>query len=173
MSWRGSRLLRYLLYSFELLVLFILQGTPGLFPEILGARPVLLCSAAISIAMFEPNIPAIGFAAAAGLFLDFTSGNVLGVYALMLVIICYVVSTLSHTVLQVNLPTAMIMAVLGTTIVIFLGWLFQFVLPGYSHPGFALTNVYIPKFFYSLLMFPLIFLTTNLISTFIRTPERV
>ncbi len=173
MTWRGSRLLRYLLYSFLIFVLFIFQGTPGLFPEIMGARPILLCSVAVAIAMFEPSTAAIGFAAAAGLLLDMTSGGILGIYALIFVILAYVISILAHTVLQVNLGTAMIFAVFSTAIVVFLGWIFQFVMPGYSYAGFALTNVYIPKFFYSLLMFTLIFLAVNLISTFIRTPERL
>lgn len=171
MSWQGSRLLRYLLYSLLILVLYILQGTPGLFPEILGARPILLLSVALSIAMFEPAIPTIAFAVAAGILLDLGYGDTLGMHAIMFVLICYLVSALTKSILQVNLVTATIIAVISTAIVIFFGWLFQYVLAGYSYAGYALTNVYIPKFFYTLIMFPLIFLGTNLIASFIRSAE--
>ena len=34
-----NKLIRYLAYVLELLVLFMLQETPGLLPSIFGARP--------------------------------------------------------------------------------------------------------------------------------------
>ncbi|HCB90399.1 MAG TPA: rod shape-determining protein MreD, partial [Ruminococcaceae bacterium] len=48
-------------YSIEILVLFVLQETPGLIPEIGGARPVMLIPAAVCIAMFESETPAMAF----------------------------------------------------------------------------------------------------------------
>ena len=44
--------IRFFAYVLEILVLFMVQETPGLLPPILGARPVLLIPAALSIAFF-------------------------------------------------------------------------------------------------------------------------
>ena len=54
-----NKLIRYLAYVLELLVLFMLQETPGLLPSIFGARPVLLFPAVVAIAMLEPEVPAL------------------------------------------------------------------------------------------------------------------
>ena len=56
-----NKLIRYLAYVLELLVLFMLQETPGLLPSIFGARPVLLFPAVVAIAMLEPEVPALLF----------------------------------------------------------------------------------------------------------------
>ena len=56
-----NRLIRYLAYTLELLVLFMVQETPGLLPAVAGVRPVLLLPAAVAIAMFEEEVPALAF----------------------------------------------------------------------------------------------------------------
>ena len=56
-----NRVIRCLAYTLELLVLFMLQETPGLLPPIYGVRPVLLLPAVIAIALFEEEIPAMAF----------------------------------------------------------------------------------------------------------------
>ena len=66
-----NKVIRYLAYTLELLVLFMLQETPGLLPPLFGARPVLLFPAVITIAMFETEIPALAFGVVGGLFCDF------------------------------------------------------------------------------------------------------
>ena len=43
--------LRYFAYTIEILVFFMVQETPGLVPDLFGARPVLLIPVALSIAM--------------------------------------------------------------------------------------------------------------------------
>lgn len=68
---RRYQVIRYFAYSIELLVLFIIQETPGLIPAVFGARPILLIPVAVSIAMFENELPAMFFGLAFGLFLDF------------------------------------------------------------------------------------------------------
>ena len=67
----------------------MVQETPGLLPEIGGARPVLLIPAAISIAMFESEFAGIGFGLLCGLFLDIGMGGVLGFHGLLLAAACY------------------------------------------------------------------------------------
>lgn len=167
-----SRILRYFIYGLELLVLFVLQQTPGLFPEIYGTRPVLLIPAAITIALFEREIPAMAYGVAAGLLLDFGFGGALGIHALLLALICFFVSLLTKTVLQMHFVTALITAVWTVALMVFAGWLLQYVLPGYTHPGYALLHCYLPKYLYTLLLFPLIFLINRGVSGLLKAQEQ-
>ena len=50
-----NKVIRYLAYTLELLVLFMLQETPGLLPPLFGARPVLLFPAVITIHVRDGN----------------------------------------------------------------------------------------------------------------------
>ena len=61
-----NRLIRYLAYTLELLVLFMLQETPGLLPTIFGSRPLLVLPAVLTIALFEKELPAMIFESWAG-----------------------------------------------------------------------------------------------------------
>ena len=70
------KIIRYFAYTIEILILYMVQETPGLLPEIGGARPVLLIPAAISIAMFESELAGIAFGLLCGLFLDIGMGGV-------------------------------------------------------------------------------------------------
>jgi len=47
------RVLRYIAYTIEIIVFFIIQQTPGLIPSVYGILPTLLIPIACSIAMFE------------------------------------------------------------------------------------------------------------------------
>ena len=53
--------IRYVLYAVEILLLFLLQDTPGLLPQIMGVKPLPVLSAALTIAMVEACTPAMAF----------------------------------------------------------------------------------------------------------------
>lgn len=156
-----NRLVRYIAYSLEIFLLYILQQTPGLFPEIFKARPVLLYAAALSISMFENEVPAVIFGLICGLLLDFGFGGTLGIHAIVVAIICFVISMLAKSILKINLGVAIVISICATAVFVVLGWLYQFVIPGYSYPLYTLINHYLPKYLYSLLLFPLIFIVTR------------
>ena len=101
-----NKVIRYLAYTLELLVLFMLQETPGLLPPLFGARPVLLFPAVITIAMFETEIPALAFGVVGGLFCDFGLSGTLGFHALVLGVLCFFISLLVRVYLQSNIATA-------------------------------------------------------------------
>ena len=50
--------IRYVLYAVEILLLFLLQDTPGLLPQIMGVKPLPVLSAALTIAacVLTPNV---------------------------------------------------------------------------------------------------------------------
>lgn len=152
-----NRIIRYLAYTLELLVLFMVQETPGLLPAIAGVRPVLVLPAAAVIAMFEEEVPAMAFGIVAGLFCDFGFSRVLGFHALVLGVLCFFVSLLMRSHLQVNLVTAVLTGVCTMALVFGGQWL-AFYYFRYSQPKFAFTSHYVPKYLYTLLFVPLLFL---------------
>lgn len=159
-----SKLARYLVYSLEIFIFYILQQTPGLIPDIFGAKPVLVYPVVITIAMFETEMPAMGFGIAGGLLIDFGFGGALGFHSIVLAILCFIVSIMTKTVLKVNIGTTILTAVWTVAVLVILGWLYQYVMSGYSYPVYVLVNHCVPKYFYTLLMFPLVYLINRAIS---------
>ena len=152
-----NKLIRYLAYVLELLVLFMLQETPGLLPSIFGARPVLLFPAVVAIAMLEPEVPALLFGVVGGLFCDFGLSGMLGFHALVLGVLCFFISLVIRTYLQNNMATAILTGVWSIGLVVLAQWFFLYFFQ-YSYPAYALTHHYLPKYFYTLLFLPLLYL---------------
>ena len=113
-----NKLIRYLAYVLELLVLFMLQETPGLLPSIFGARPVLLFPAVVAIAMLEPEVPALLFGVVGGLFCDFGLSGMLGFHALVLGVLCFFISLVIRAYLQNNMATAILTGVWSIGLVV-------------------------------------------------------
>lgn len=152
-----NKLIRYLAYVLELLVLFMLQETPGLLPSIFGARPVLLFPAVVAIAMLEPEVPALLFGVVGGLFCDFGLSGMLGFHALVLGVLCFFISLVIRAYLQNNMATAILTGVWSLGLVVLAQWFFLYFFQ-YSYPAYALTHHYLPKYFYTLLFLPLLYL---------------
>lgn len=152
-----NRIIRSLAYVLEMLVLFMLQETPGLLPHVYGVRPVLVLPAAAVIAMLEDETRAMAFGVAAGLFCDFGYSGVLGFHAMVMAILCFGVSLLVKAFLQVNPVTAVLVGIAVLGIAFGAQWLFFYYFR-YSSPGYALRIHYLPKYLYTLIFVPLLFL---------------
>ena len=166
-----NKLIRYLAYVLELLVLFMLQETPGLLPSIFGARPVLLFPAVVAIAMLEPEVPALLFGVVGGLFCDFGLSGMLGFHALVLGVLCFFISLLVRVYFQVNIATAILTGVWSIGLTVCLQWLFLYFFQ-YSYPAYALTHHYLPKYFYTLLFLPLLYLLNRGLSQALGAQEK-
>ena len=166
-----NRLIRYLAYVLELLLLFMIQETPGFLPAVAGVRPVLLLPAAVSIAMFEGEVPALAFGVAAGLLCDFGLSGTLGFHALVLGVLCFFISLLVRSWMQSNLATAVFTGLWSLGLTVLAQWFFLYFFQ-YSYPAFALTHHYLPKFFYTLLFLPLLYLLNRGLSQALGAPEK-
>ena len=166
-----NKLIRYLAYVLELLVLFMLQETPGLLPSIFGARPVLLFPAVVAIAMLEPEVPALLFGVVGGLFCDFGLSGMLGFHALVLGVLCFFISLVIRTYLQNNMATAILTGVWSIGLVVLAQWFFLYFFQ-YSYPAYALTHHYLPKYFYTLLVLPLLYLLNRGLSQALGAQEK-
>lgn len=153
----GKKIIRFIAYTIEILILYALQETPLLFPPIFGAKPLLLIPAAVTVAMVEREGAAMGFGILAGLLLDFGVGGGLGFYGAVLAVLCFVVSRLSTTILRVSMLSAVVSGLWVTVLTVFLGWIFRYTFGGYSAASYVALHHYLPVCLYTLLFFPLVF----------------
>ena len=146
--------IRYVLYAVEILLLFLLQDTPGLLPQIMGVKPLPVLSAALTIAMVEACTPAMAFGMYAGFLADVGSGAVFGYHALTFGVLCFLLSGLCGTRIQIQLFTSVLMGLWSCAVAVLLDWLVLYVAAGYSLTLYALVTKYLPIYFYTLLTIP-------------------
>jgi len=166
-----NRVIRYLAYTLELLVLFMFQETPGLLPHVYGVRPVLLFPAVVTIALFEEELPAMAFGIAGGLFCDFGLACALGFHGAILAVLCFLISLQSRSVMQVNLVTAILTGMWSIALTVCAQWFFLYYFT-YSMPEYAFTHHYLPKYFYTLLFLPLLYFLNRGLSQAVRAQDR-
>ena len=114
--------IRYVLYAVEILLLFLLQDTPGLLPQIMGVKPLPVLSAALTIAMVEACTPAMAFGMYAGFLADIGSGAVFGYHALTFGVLCFLLSGLCGTRIQIQLFTSVLMGLWSCAVAVLLDW---------------------------------------------------
>ena len=103
------RVLRYIAYTIEIIVFFIIQQTPGLIPSVYGILPTLLIPIACSIAMFEGPVCSLFYGVFSGFLLDYGTNCTFGFHALILGLICFIISFLVQDVFHNNFLTGLIM----------------------------------------------------------------
>ena len=147
-------MVRVIVYSIELLVLYVLQSTSFL-PAFDGARPLLLVCAAMMIALFEGDVTGMVFGVAAGLLIDMGGDEVLGFHALLLGVCGYVLGSMTMELFRTNLLVAMLAALPVCALVCGLEWVFCYWLQGYNGAVYVLQTHYLPKAVYTYVLVPI------------------
>ncbi len=143
---------RYFAYSLEILICYILQGTPKLIPEIFGSRPLLLIPIAIAIASKENEIPSLIFGAVCGVFTDIATGGNIGFFSILMTLICYFEANILKTYFVSNFRTVLIISAITVPLIICLYFLVFTVIAGIENPVFLFVNHYISRIVYTLVM---------------------
>lgn len=136
---------RYLCYSLQILVLFILGCTPNLMPQIFGSSACYLLPVAITIAVFEPEIPAMFFGMACGILTDLGFSNSIGTFTIGLTIICFVLGFCANNFITANFVNVMISAVVAITVLISIHFVVVYIVPGFAFAGQYFVNHYISR----------------------------
>lgn len=121
---------RYIAYGLEIIILFVIQTTPFLLPEILGGRPLLLIPAALTIAFLEKEIPAMFFGLACGLLMDLGYSDNAGFYTFALVLICFALGMIFRDYMVVSFLNATAFTSVVTVTLVCLFFLFYYIIPG-------------------------------------------
>ena len=142
---QNLKFFRYLAYSIEILVFFVLGSTPSLFPEIFGATPCLLVALAITIAVFESEVPAMIFGVICGALTDLGFSNSIGLFAISLTIICFLLGFCANNIIAANFYNVMLTAVFLIAAILSLHFVFTFIIHGYDNAGTYFVNHYISR----------------------------
>lgn len=146
---RRYTVFRYIAYSLELILLFILQTTPRLLPEILGSKPLLLIPAAITIAFFENEIPAMFFGLASGLMLDFGYSDNIGFFTITLTISCFFIGLVFRDYLVISFLNATAFNAIFCSGLIILYFLFNYIFAGKGDILYYFSHHYISRIIYT------------------------
>ncbi len=145
---------KYTAFSLEILLSYIIQSTPGLTLEVFGGRPVLMLPIAMTVAIFEGEIPAIVFGVICGLMADSGYSGPMGYYAIMLAILCYIVSILMENYIRTNLLTAVLIGAVSIPVIIVVQFLLFYVAMGYGYAWEYFAAHYISRIIYTFAFVP-------------------
>ncbi len=157
-------IVKYVTYSIEILLALVIQGTPHLLPEIFGGKAILLIPLAVSIAVWEKQIPAVIFGAVCGLLIDSGYSGPIGFYAITLAAACCMISFLMENYIRTNLLTVMLAALIAIPSIIFLQFIFYYVLMEYDDTWGFFARHYISRMIYTIAVTPLFYGLNKFIS---------
>lgn len=143
---------RYLAYALEILIFYVLQGTPNLIPEFFGSKPLLLIPVAITIAARENKIPSLIFGAVCGLLTDIGGSGGVGFFAILLTVLCYFEAHIFESVFVPSFLTVMIFSLGASVGLIGLYFLIFVVLSGTGELGYLFVHHYISRIVYTFVM---------------------
>ena len=130
MSDRSNSFFRYLAYVLELILAFALVTTPGLLPEIFGAKPALILCVALTVAVYEREIPSMIFGMLAGLLTDIGFSNSIGLFTISLTMVCFVVGYAANNLIVATFLNYLLYAFFAVGGLFMLYFLVRFVIPG-------------------------------------------
>lgn len=149
--------IRFLAYTIEILVFFVVGRIPNLIPEINHAKPMILVLVVIMIALFEGRTIGIIFGFMAGLFLDAGAMGSIGFYAAALTCIGFLVGTMAQKIIKFNLITSVAVAIAFTAAFYFAHFIFEFLFCGYSDAIYTLLNHYLVGMLYTVMLSPFVY----------------
>lgn len=151
-----------------ILLSYLLQTTPHLFPTIFGAHCLLLLPLSVCIAMFMHNLSATMLCLFAGALLDVTSPQLDGYNAVFFLLTSTAVCLLMNFLMRNNLRTAFILGAVVILLYVTLHWLFFVVLQGVDKGGLTFFTYYLPTAIYSFLFTPVFYIILRRFMKYIR-----
>ena len=130
MSGKATSFVRYLAYAMEIAVVFTLGNTPGLLPEIYGAKPALLLCVALTAAVYEREVPAMVIGISCGALMDLGYSNSIGVFTISLAVVCFIVGYAANNLIMATFPNFFIYSLITVGGIFMLYFLIYFVLSG-------------------------------------------
>lgn len=145
--------------SFVVMILlcYLLQNTPHMFPTIFGAHCFLLLPLSICIAMFLHNLSATMLCLFAGVLWDVSVAHLDGFNAIFFLLSSTGICLLMNYLMRNNLLTANILGAVAILLYVLLHWLCFVVFRGVDHGGVTLFTYYLPSALYSYVFVPVFY----------------
>lgn len=150
-------IVKYSAFLIEMLLCYIIESTPGLCIPVFGGKPILLIPLALSIAVFEEEIPAIIIGLLSGLLADSGYSGAMGFYAICLSVLCYIASLLMGNYIKTNLLTTLIIGSIAVPLIITLQFLLFYVLMGYGSELEYFLSHYLSRIIYTWVFVPVFY----------------
>ena len=147
---------KYAGYGLLLLILYVLQTTPGLF-ELFGAKPMLVVPAAMAIAMHEGEFAGGLYGAFAGLLCDMSGSMLFGFNGLFIALFCIAGGLLVIYLMHCNVWNATFYVTLAMLARGGVEFLFGYGMWGYADVWRVFAYRTLPVAVYTSLITPLLF----------------
>lgn len=155
---KKQKTIKYFCYCLVIIFADLLQNTAGLFPQIFGARCLLLLPAAIILAMGEDMLAGAIIGLFAGLLWDLTSAVHLGFNCIFLMIMCLISSALVSYITRDTFITNMISSAAAILLYCLLYWLIFIIIKGVNGGELTILTFYIPCAIYTCALAPVLWL---------------
>ncbi len=155
---------RYLAFSVEILLLWVLQSTPKLMPEFFGAKPFLLLAAALSFSVCCEVSPSVILGAVCGVLADISSGGTVGFFSVAVTLVCFAQATLLDIYINRNFLSCSVLSIGSTAAVIFIYFLLFRLFAGMPDCGALFFGRYLPRAAYTALTFFPLYLLNSFVA---------
>ena len=157
-------LVKCIMYFLEAVFAFALQATPYLMPELFGEKAVLLLPLALSVAFFEEESIAVIMGAFCGVLADFAFDGSIGLFAVSLTILCYVISLLSRRYIKISFLSAVLAGCFLTVLIMLIHFVLYFAFSGYNYIMQFFFMHYITRILYTLAFVPFFLIISRKLS---------
>lgn len=151
------KFLRFFAYGLEIVILYVLSGIPGFLPSFSGNKPALLIPVALTIAVFESEIPSMIIGMVCGMLLDTGFTASIGYYTLTLTVICFVIGYCARNFFVTNFLNAMIIGALTTLALLLIHFVIFTLLAKTPDAGLYFLKHYLFRIIYTLIFLPPLF----------------
>ncbi len=156
---------KWALYSLLLVGCAVLQTIPGLL-QIGAVKPVFILPLCVAIAAYEGEFAGAIFGMLGGLMWDYTAGVIVGIFAILLLVVCFLVSLTVQLYLQCTRFNYFLICVVCNLVVLSIHFMFFYYMPGYHSPWYTYGSIIVPMAFYgALLSLPLFLLVRKIVAT--------
>lgn len=155
---------KWMFYTIELLITFLIQFTPAFFPRLFNVTPNFLLALAVSVAVFEGEKAGMWYGIAAGFLMDFAGYKITGFNAMFMAVLCYFCGYLVTNLMRNNLFATALLTFGSAVILGILRWFFFYVLWSMPDIWYELYAVTLPIIALSLLFSPVFFIINKTIN---------
>ncbi|NLY48805.1 MAG: rod shape-determining protein MreD [Clostridiales bacterium] len=142
-------LLRILIYFVEVIVFYVLQSSLYRFFNLAGAMPNLLIILVVSSAYMRGWITGMTLGFFSGLLVDILFGNIIGVYAMIMMLIGYLTGFANRIYSKDDFTLPLVFTAVADFLYQFLYYVFEFLLRGKLDFSYYFRKIILPEIIYT------------------------
>ena len=163
---------KYSIFVLAVFLLYILQSTPG-FMTVFGIKPVFMLPFCIVLAMTDETWPSLIVYITGGMLTDLSSGRIVGVYSILLMLMCFMAVLSVKFFFKPNLRNIYLYTFLAMVIMLSLDFFFSFMYGHYTGKLFYyIKNVLIISGYSAVFSIPFYFFIDYINARFMRFDAR-